>query len=108
MSVTKVASKKYPVKPVMTDGVPLVMSDAALEREKMLDALAMLKDAMNMYPIRMNGKTPAPQLFSRYGVMLVPFPLGGHDVQITVMADGKFDFMVDMTPIIPVMSKDKR
>lgn len=81
----------------------------AEEREKILDALAMLKDAMNIYPCKMpNGQTPAPRLFIEFGVLLIAFPLGGHVIETVVMADGKTDFRVDDVTIIPVMSVEKQ
>lgn len=111
MSVTKVVQKKSPVKPVMTGGQTPVMSPVkfAEERERMLDALATLKDAMNQYPCKMpNGKMPAPKSFTETGFFLVPFYLGGHVIETVVMSDGKFDFTVDGKPIIPVMSESEK
>jgi len=108
MSPTKEPQKKSPAKPVMADGKTSVMSPAkfAEQREKMLDALAMLKDAMNLYPCKLpNGMTPAPKLFTEFGVLCVAFPLGGHVIEMIVMADGKLDFKVDDVTIIPVMSE---
>lgn len=106
MSHTKAKQEKSHAKTVTSDGKKPVMSDVEFEkeREKMLDALAMLKDAINLYPCKMkNGQTPAPKLFSEFGVMLVPFPTDGHVIEISVMADGKTDFKVDGISIIPVM-----
>jgi hypothetical protein len=107
-SPTKAIQKKSPASPVMADGKTPVMSPAKLaeEREKMLDALAMLKDAMNLYPCKMaNGQTPAPKLFNEFGVLLIAFPVGGHVIDLVVMADGKMDFKVDDVTIIPVMAE---
>jgi len=107
---TKEKQQKSPARPVMSDGQLPVMSDVEFvkQRETMLDALAILKDAMNMYPCRMpNGKTPAPKLFTNYGVLLVPFPSGGHVIETVVMSDGKMDFKVDGISIIPVMSGEE-
>lgn len=104
MSLTKGKQVKSPASPVTSDGKKPVMSPAEFqaEREKMLDALAILKDAMNTYPCKMsNGKTPAPQLFTKYGVLLVAFPVGGHVIETIVMADGEMDFRVDDVTIIP-------
>jgi hypothetical protein len=107
-SPIKETQKKSRANPAMTGGKTPVMSPAkfAEEREKMLDALAMLKDAMNLYPCKMpNGQTPAPRLFNEFGVLLVAFPVGGHVIDIVVMADGKTDFKVDDMTIIPVMAE---
>jgi hypothetical protein len=111
MSTIKAQAKKSPAKTAMTDGKTPVMSPVkfAEERERMLDALAILKDALNMYPIKAkDGKTPAPQLFINHGVLLVPFMLGGHVIKSAVMADGKVDFTVDGINIIPVMAEVKK
>jgi hypothetical protein len=109
MSLIKAKNEKSPVKPVTSDGNRPVMSPAEFkaQREKMLDALAMLKDAMNTYPCKMpNGMSPAPQLFNKYGVLLVAFPVGGHVIETVVTADGKMDFKVDDVTIIPVMADE--
>jgi len=108
MSLTKGKQQKSRANPVMTDGKQPVMSPAKFkeEREKMLDALAILKDAINLYPCKMpNGKTPAPKLFSNYGILMIPFPTGGHVIEVAVMSDGKTDFKVDDASIIPVTSE---
>lgn len=108
MSSTKAQPGKFPASQVTSDGNEPVMSPVEFqaERERMLDALAILKDAMNAYPCRMpNGKTPAPQLFTKYGVLLVAFPIGGHVIETVVMPDGKTDFKVDDVTIIPVMAE---
>lgn len=108
MSLTKDKKENSLANPVMSDGKNRVMSPVEFlkEREEILDSLAILKDAMNSYPCKMpNGKTPAPQLFTKYGVFLVAFPLGGHVIETVVMADGKVDFKVDDVTIIPVMAE---
>jgi len=110
MSPIKATQKKSHAKTAMTDGKTPVMSpvEFAEEREKMLDALAILKDALNTYPIKgKDGRTPAPQLFISHGVLLVPFMFGGHVIKTVVMSDGKIDFTVDEVSAIPVMSDKK-
>ena len=110
MSLTKAQPKNSPAKTVMTDGEIPVMSTAQFQEqtEKMMDALAMLKDVLELWPIKMkDGKSAKPLISSDRHVILVALPFFGHVISDYVMADGKGDFKVDGKSLIPVMTDGK-
>lgn len=88
-----------------SDGQKSVTSKFAKETEAILDALATLKDAMNTYPCKVDGKTIEPHISS--DLMVIVFPLAGHVIENVVTSDGKLDFKVDGQRIIPVTSEEK-
>jgi len=110
MSPTKDKLKNSHAKTVMTDGEAPVMSTAKFQEqtEKMMDSLAMLKDVLELWPIKMkDGKSAKPIISNDRHVILVALPFFGHDIDDYVMTDGRGDFKVDGKPLIPVMSEDE-
>lgn len=96
-----------PVQTATTDGPPVtsVSAEFQKETEKIMDALAMLKDVTNSWPCKMkDGKMPAPHISNEYGILVATFPLGGHVIKTVVASDGKMDYEVDGKRIIPVTS----
>lgn len=70
----------------------------------MRDALAIAKDLLNQWICRMpNGEMPKPYISTRFGVLVLALPLGGHVIENIVTSEGKHDFDVDG---VPVMSPD--
>ncbi len=94
----------------MSDGQKFVTSKPVKfqkETEKIMDALAMLKDVMNTYPLKMeDGKTAEPYISSDLLVIALPIS-SGHVIKAVVTSDGKLDFEVDGQRIIPVTSEEK-
>ena len=89
------------------DGKKSVTSEFAKETAAILDALAILKDAMNAYPFRMeDGKMAEPHISS--DLLVVVFPISNrHVIKGFVTSDDKYDFEVDGQKIIPVTSEAK-
>jgi hypothetical protein len=99
-------TKASPVPASMKDGQKSVTSKFAKETEKILDALSMLKDVMNTYPLKIDGRTAEPLISS--DLFAIAFPVyGGHVIKNVVTSDGKLDFEVDGQRIIPVTSEEK-
>lgn len=94
-----------PAQTSTSDGQKSVTSKFAKETAAILDALAMLKDVMNTYPCKINGKMAEPLISS--DLLVIAFPLCGHVIKNVVTSDGKLDFEVDRQRIIPVTSEDK-
>lgn len=70
----------------------------------MRDALAIAKDLLNQWTCRMpNGEMPKPYISTRFGVLVIALPTGGHVIENIVTSEGKHDFDVDG---IPVMGPD--
>ena len=73
------------------------------EAEKMRDALAIAKDLLNQWSCRMpSGGMPKPYISTRFGVLVIALPLGGHVIDNVVTSEGKHDFSVDGIPCIPI------
>jgi hypothetical protein len=99
------ASRQSSLAPHSTkDGQKSVTSASAKfqkETEQIKDALAIAKDLLNQWPCRMsNGEMPQP-LISTSGVVVIALPMAGHVIVNTVTSDGKHDFIVDGSPIVP-------
>jgi len=78
------------------------------EAEKMRDTLAIALDLLDQWSCRMpNGEMPKPHISSRYGVLMIALPMGGHVIENTVTSDGKHDFMVDGTAVMSVTSESE-
>lgn len=105
-SPTNASRQSSPVQANMKDGQNPVTSPVKFqeEAEKLRDALAIAKDLLNQWVCRMpNGEMPKPYISTRYGVLVIALPTGGHVIDNIVTSDGKHDFDVDG---IPVMSSD--
>jgi len=104
-SPTKASRQKSPVPANMKDGQKSVTSPAKFqeEAEKMRDTLAVAKDLLNQWVCRMpNGQMPKPYISTRFGVLVIALPTGGHVIDNIVTSDGKHDFDVDGIPCIPI------
>lgn len=91
----------------MKDGQKAVTSPAKFqeEAEKMRDALAIAKDLLNQWACRMpNGEMPKPYISTKFGVLVIALPTGGHVIDNIVTSDGKHDFDVDGVPVMSVTS----
>lgn len=87
----------------MKDGQTSVTSHAKFkeEAEKMRDALAIAKDLLNQWACRMpNGEMPKPYISTRFGVLVIALPMGGHVIENIVTSEGKHDFDVDGVPVM--------
>jgi hypothetical protein len=90
-------------------GAKDVTASRQKETEKMLDVLAVVKDVMNNWPIRMpNGGMPKPYISNKFGVLTIAFPTGDHVIENSVTSEGKHSFTVDGVPVIPVTSEEIR
>lgn len=74
------------------------------ETQSMLDALAMLKDVTNTWPITLDDGKQAEPFVSPKGFLVIALPVGGHVIENVVTSDDKHDYSVDGERIIPVTS----
>lgn len=71
------------------------------EAEKLRDSLAIAKDLLNQWSCRMaNGEMPKPYISTKFGILVIALPLGGHVIENLVTSEGKHDFGVDGIPVI--------
>jgi hypothetical protein len=103
-SVTK-ASRQNSNVPLSTSDGNKRPTDARAEAAKISELLARMKDVTHTWPCRLlSGKMPAPLI--RKGYIVFAFPLGGHVIENSVTSEGKQNFTVDGTPVIPVTSTE--
>jgi hypothetical protein len=100
----KASRQTSPASVNMNAGQTSVTSDAKFqaEAEKLRDALAIAKDLLNQWACRLpNGAMPKPYISTKFGMLVIALPLGGHVIDNIVTSDGKHDFAVDGISVIP-------